>query len=137
MTEMREECSFEVFNRGTVPAAGKPYVTLHRRGTLTLNAEAMRMMDGVHYVQLMYDRKHRVVGLKPEFRRTDTNYELRQQFKNGKKYNNMLLSLQAFCRYYGISTEETRRFVPYLEGELLCFDLDRGVLVGGSAGKES
>lgn len=113
--------NFETFTKRMAPLAKKPYVTIQKRGTISLNAAAHAALGEPDAVELLYDRNERVVGLRAVSKEAEHAYALRAQA--GKNVGPFIVSGTAFAKYYKIDTTVSRRWVGQLEGDILCIDL--------------
>lgn len=113
--------NFETFTKRMAPLAKKPYVTIQKRGTISLNAAAHAALGEPEAVELLYDRDERIVGLRAVSREAEHAYALRPQA--GKSVGPYIVSGTAFAKYYKIDTSVSRRWVAQLEGDILCIDL--------------
>ena len=57
--------NFESFDRRMLSSKSDPHVTVHKRGTLSLNRPAYDALGSPGSVELLYDRLAQVVGLRP------------------------------------------------------------------------
>lgn len=109
---------FEVFNRRMAPLAKAPSVTIQKRGTISLNKVAHKMIDEAATVELLFDPDARVIALRPSAE--SHAYPIRNAQRDSGQTQ---LSATAFTQYYGIDTEVSRRYEPYVEDGMLCIDL--------------
>ena len=110
---------FEVFDKRSAPMAGAPSVTLQRRGIVSINGPAHALINRPRVVELLFDRERRIVALRSADP-SPTTYELRRPTRSGQT----LLSAAAFTKAYDIDTDVSRRFEPFVEDGMLCFDLN-------------
>lgn len=113
--------NFETFTKRMAPLAKKPYVTIQKRGTISLNAAAHAALGEPEAVELLYDRTERIVGLRAVSKEAEHAYALRPQA--GKSVGPFIVSGTAFAKYYKIDTTVSRRWAGQLEGDVLCIDL--------------
>ncbi|MFF0575262.1 hypothetical protein [Streptosporangium saharense] len=109
--------NFETFTRRMVPLAKQPSVTIQKRGTMSLNAAAYAALGEPEAVELLYDRDERIVGFRAAPRGAEHAYPLRAQT------GTYIVSGTAFTKYYRIDTTISRRWVGYLDEDVLCVDL--------------
>lgn len=110
---------FEVFDKRMAPLAKAPSVTMQKRGIFSINHAAHQLIGEPKTVELLFDRENQVIALRPS---TEPHaYSLRPQ--SSRKAGQVILSASAFTQYYGIDTSTSRRFKPYVQGEMLCIDL--------------
>ncbi len=125
---------FEVFDRGAAPKPTHPFVTVQRRGLLSLNRAAYDLLGGPTAVQLLYSRARNIVGIRAGDPGDPRSYPLRVQGERGKTY---LVAGAAFTQHYGIPTTEARRYQARLLGDMLTVDLnDDAPVVTGPRGKD-
>lgn len=108
---------FEVFDKRKAPMKGAPSVTVQRRGIVSINGPAHKMIETARVVELLFDRDRRVMALRPA-EPSPTTYELREPTKSGQT----ILSAIAFMDTYGIDTSVSRRYEPFCEDGMLCID---------------
>lgn len=110
---------FEVFNKRMAPLAKAPSVTIQKRGTISINRVAHKMIEEAATVELLFDPEAHVIALRPS---TESHaYPIRNAQRGSGQTQ---LSATAFTQYYGIDTEVSRRYEPYLEDGMLCINLD-------------
>ncbi len=113
--------AYEIFRRQRAPLAQEPYITIHRRGTIALNAPAWLALGSPAAVELLFDRDTKVMAFRAADDSADHAYQLRQQ---GRSTSSLVLSGTAFFQYYGIPIEsEARRLAARLDDGLLTVDL--------------
>lgn len=112
---------FERFTRSMVPSRSQPWVTIQKRGNLSLNRSAFVALGSPESVELLYDRDAQVIGMRKTFATDADGVHVRStpRSTNGP----WLVSALAFTKFYGIDTSETRRWPAHLDGDILCIDL--------------
>lgn len=110
---------FEVFDKRTAKSPKVPYVTLQRRGLISLNQGAFEGLNGAEAVELLYNRSERVIGLRPVDPESPRSFPVRQQ-NRGHSY---LVAGQAFTNHYGIDTSTARRYLATFRNGMLLVDL--------------
>ena len=118
---------FEVFTGRFKPVSSKVMrVTLNKRGAFSLNHATYDALGQPSYVEMLYDRADRVIGLRPVPEATKHAYPVRKQ-GNAKSY---LVGATAFCRNYELDTVDgvIEFFEPKIEDGILILEL-RGSLV--------
>ncbi|GAC1470412.1 MAG: hypothetical protein PVSMB1_18610 [Gemmatimonadaceae bacterium] len=119
---------FEVFSRKLVRLKDDPAVTLHRRGTLSLNQSALAILDGPEALELLFDAANQVLGLRPADVRDAHAYIIRRATPSSS--GPFVVSCMAFVKHYGIDISVTRRRVAYLDDGILCVDMSMpGIIV--------
>jgi len=127
---------FEVFKKRLVPLKNSPYVTIQRKGTMSMNLTAFQMLGSPRAVELMYSRERKVVGMRGVDPDTEHAYPIRAM--NGDRNGPFILSGTAFARYYDIDTSIARRYAPTMERGVLMVDLSvPGTDVTGPRGRRS
>ncbi len=123
---------FEVFDRGSAPKPTHPFVTVQRRGLLSLNQAARDLLGAPTAVQLLYSRARNVIGIRAGDPGDPRSYPLRAQGERGRTY---LVAGAAFTQHYGIPTTEARRYQARMAGDMLTIDLneDAPVVTGPRA----
>jgi hypothetical protein len=121
--------NFEVFTRRARPAVSQPMVTVQRGGALGLNQAAVAALGDPEAVLLLFDREERMIGLRPVDRSEPNAYPVQRQ-PSGK---GAVVTAKAFTQFYGISTEQARRYMAQFYGDVLGADLKQDT-VGPEAG---
>ncbi|WP_380259479.1 hypothetical protein [Kineococcus sp. GCM10028916] len=115
---------FEVFEKKSAPLAKVPNVTIQRRGLLSLNRAAYALLKDPEAVLLMWDADRKIIGLKAASIEEPNAYPARpQSTKTGK--GPIMVAGTLFTQYYKIDTTESRRWIPFLEDDVLCIDLSK------------
>ena len=114
--------NFEVFTKKMVPLAKAPSVTINRRGTLSFNKAAHVAMGSPDAVELLFDRSERIIGVRKASSDQGNAYHVR----SGTRPNDgpYFVTGGAFCRYYNVDTDRSRRWTPTFEDEILMIDLN-------------
>lgn len=115
---MRE---FETFTRRMIPLVKKPFVTIQKRGTMSFNKAAHVALGSPEAVELLYDKANDVIGIRAIDPSVDHAYPMRPQAN--KEEGPYIVSGSAFTKYYGIKTEEARRYSADIEDGVLIIDL--------------
>lgn len=113
--------NFESFSRRMVSLKGDPQITIRRHGMIALNRPAFAAMGSPTAVELLYDRRDRIVGLRPVEPRADNAYQVRRASPSDS--GPWVISAMAFIRFYDIDTSRTRRWPAFVRGDVLCADL--------------
>ena len=113
--------NFESFSRRMLTPKSEPYVTMQKRGTLSLNRTAYDAIGRPGSLELLYDREAQLIGLRPVSHDLPNAYHVRTATPspNGP----WVISATAFTKYYGIDTSRSVRWPAYLDGGILCVDL--------------
>ena len=123
---------WEEFSRKSAPIGAKPYVTLQRRGAISINRAAYEVLGKPVAVKLLYDRSDHMVGLRPTEPGVEGSYPVRTQASS-----NWLIAGTAFTAHYGIDTSVARRYEAEMIDDVLAVDLKReGVEVTGPRAKQ-
>jgi hypothetical protein len=112
--------NFETFTKRMVPLAKRPYITIQRRGTLSINRPAYDVLGAPEAVELLYDPERRIVGLRAVDAMAEHAYPVRGA---GKSATSFLIAGTAFTKYYGITTDVSRRWPAEIDGGILVIDL--------------
>ena len=113
---------FEVFDKRKSALGQAPSATLQKRGLLSLNASAHRLIGSVESVELLYDRDRRIIALRPS---TEAHaYAFRTV---NKSTGQVVVSLTAFTEVYDIETDVSYRLEPRAEDGMLLLDLNGAV----------
>lgn len=111
---------FEEFDKHTATSSKSPFVTLQKRGPLSLNRAAYELLGSPTVVTLLYDREEQLIGLKPAEEGNPRAFPVRPQ---GERSSNFLVAGQSFTQNYGIDTSTARRYGVDLRNEMLIVDL--------------
>ncbi len=128
--------NFETFTKRMTPLVKQPYVTIQKRGTISLNASAHAALGSPEAIELLYDSGEQIVGFRGVPKTAEHAYPLRAQA--GKSVGPYIVSGTAFVRYYGIETTVSRRFVATMQDDVLCIDLKlEGTIVTSNRSQEA
>lgn len=115
---------FETFTRQR-RTGRQPFVTIQKKGVISLNGAAFEALDSPDAVELLYDTDARLVGLRKVDSSVPHAYQVRAPVENHATY---LISGAAFMSYYEIDNSRSVRRPARLDGDLLIVDLnDPGV----------
>ena len=114
---------FEEFDRSAAPAPTTPFVTIQRKGLLSLNRGAYEAIGRPEAVTLLYHREQRVVGLRPAEPGNPRAYPVRRQGGKEGGAQSHLVAGTAFTRHHDIDTSVARRYGVELRGGVLLIDL--------------
>jgi hypothetical protein len=112
---------FETFTRRMIPLVKKPAVTIQKRGAMSFNTAAYVALRSPEAVELLYDKTMQIIGVRAVDPGVDHAYPMRPQ--GHKDEGPYIVSGAAFTKYYGIDTEQARRWHADLEDGVLCIDL--------------
>lgn len=112
---------FQVFTRRMVPLKKQPFVTIQKSGTISLNTSAHALLGAPDAVELLFDAASQIVGLRSVDDLAEHAYPVRDV--GGKHEGPFVVSGVAFTKFYDIPTDVSRRWVAYLEDDILCVDL--------------
>jgi len=111
---------FEVFDKRRASSAPSPFVTIQRKGPLSLNRAAHEAIGAPKTAELLFDRESRKIGVKPVEPTSPRGFPVRPQGKNGSTF---MIAGQSFTKYYGIDTTVARRYAAVEEDGILVIDL--------------
>lgn len=114
--------TFEVFNRRMVASSNAPWVTIQKRGAISLNKAAFDALGAPPAVELLYDRTAHIVGLRPAEAGAPHAYLLRQAA--GPGHGPYVVSAIAFTKFYEINTDQSMRWGALVIDGVLCVELD-------------
>jgi hypothetical protein len=116
---------FEVFHRQRAPLVLQPYVTIQKKGIISINEAAHAALQSPKAVELLYDREAKIMALRAADPETEHAYAVRP---NGTAAKSYLIAGTAFTKYYGISTGVARRWAAQLQmgsdGKILVVNLN-------------
>lgn len=116
--------AFEVFKKRMVPLANAPYITIQKRGTVSLNKAAHHLMGDPEAVELMYDPDESVVGFRGVDQTVEHAYSIRTMGgSRNEGATTYMVSGTAFFKYFGIDTSVATRYSPTMKDDVLCVDL--------------
>jgi hypothetical protein len=125
--------NFETFRRALIPLKSDPFVTIQKRGTLSLNLSAYSAIGSPDSVELLYDPALRIVGLRPVDPKLDTAYRVRVTTGGSGPF---LISATTFLRFHEIASSVSMRWPVYVDAGVLCLDLKKpGVPVTSNRAK--
>ncbi len=95
-----------------------PKISIRANGTLGLSQGALNrfgLVEGDWWVQLLFDRENRVIGLEPSNEEGTGRIKLNKKHMvagdGGKESINAWISAKAFLDYYGIDYDKTQSYV--------------------------
>lgn len=113
---------FKVFEKGSAPVSTVPTATIQKRGLISLNRAAFALIDSPEAVELLWDEDRRIIGIQPAPLQSPNAYPARPQSSASNK-GPVLIAGNLFTRFIGLDTSEARRWVPTVEGDVLCIDM--------------
>jgi hypothetical protein len=116
--EVPDVPSFETFTRRLVPLAREPMVTIHKRGTISLNKSAHAELGSPAAVELLFDRDEMIVGLRCVDPSVDHAYPVRSA--SGRDNGPYIISAIAFTKFHAIKPEVSLRWPSHMDGDVLC-----------------
>lgn len=126
---------FEVFRKRMAPLVKHPYVTMQKRGVISMNAAAHAAMGNPKAVELLYDSDEKVIGLRPAEESSEHAYPVRGTASHSD--STFMVSGTAFTKYYGIDTSVSVRRSASIQDGILCIDLkDPGTPIVGNRARE-
>jgi hypothetical protein len=111
---------FETFTRQR-KSDRQPYVTMQKKGVISLNKAAFDALDQPDSVELLYDSESRLVALRKVDSSVEHAYQVRAPVENHATW---LVSGAAFVSYYEIDNSESIRRPARIEQDLLVIDLN-------------
>ena len=109
---------FETFTRQR--RAGQPFVTIQKKGVISLNRAAFDALGSPEFVELLFDRDAQLVALRRVESSVEHAYQVRAPVTNHATW---LISGGAFLTYYEIDSSESVRRAARVEDDLLIIDL--------------
>jgi hypothetical protein len=114
--------NFETFSRSLLQLKAEPQITILRRGTMSLNRSAYAALGSPGAVELLFDARERIVGLRPIDPRAKNAYIVRQPAGGGK--GPFVITAMAFTKFYNIDTTQSLRRNAFLDEGVLCMSMD-------------
>ncbi len=111
---------FELFDKYHSRSVKEFYVTIQKRGTISLNRASLRAMGNPKFVELLFNRSKRLIAIRPASTASGRTVPIRRQ-GNSESY---LIAGLTFTKEYDIDTSVARRFVATMEGDMLIIDLN-------------
>ena len=126
--------NFEKYSKDLVPLKRDPWVTLQKRGAISLNQSAFVLLERPAAVELLYDADGMIIGLrKADVHGRDVHFV---RSPSGKEAGPFVISAIAFLKYYEINLDSSYRWPAYLDDGTLCIDLGRpGTVVTSNRAK--
>ena len=121
------------FYQGTASENTTPKITVRKGGQLVLTSGAVAMLgDDIENVQLGYDVKTRVVGIRSADEDAEGRYRLRSQKNGGSR----LVTGKRFFSHYGLTIDKARTFnAEAYDGGIVGFKLSEEPADGESDGE--
>ncbi|MES2170954.1 MAG: hypothetical protein V4479_09590 [Actinomycetota bacterium] len=114
--------NFETFEKRRTPPASEPFVTLLKTGVISMNVIAYESLGRAPYLEFLYDKDEKIVGLNPLRNESQFSYPVRELASaTGGTFS---VSAKAFMLFYGIPMDSSIRRRAYLDGPILCVDLN-------------
>ena len=116
---------FVVFEKGSAPIKTVPSITIQRRGLFSINRAAWEMIGNAEAVELLWDAENRVIGIRPTEVANVNAYPVRPQATPSAKAGRgpMVIAGNLFTKFIELNTEEAHRWIPYMDGNVMCIDL--------------
>lgn len=111
---------FEVFEKYHSRSVKELFVTIQKRGTISLNRASFRAMGSPKNAELLFNRSKRLIAIRPANTASGRTVPVRVQ---GHSESYLIAGL-TFTKEYDIDTSVARRFVATLEGNVLIIDLN-------------
>lgn len=109
--------NWESFTRRSAPIVVQPFVSVQRKGIISLNRAAFEALGAPEAVELLFDRSECLMGMRPTEPKTASAYPVRKQTSN------WVVAGIAFANFYGIDTSVARRYPAQLKDGVLTVDL--------------
>jgi hypothetical protein len=110
---------FEIFDRRTAATQGVPHVSIQKNGVIRLDRSAYVALDEPEGVELLFDREREIVGIRAADPAADHAYVVREHSRG----SSFLISGKSFAAHYDIDTDQSRRWVAWKDGDILCISL--------------
>lgn len=109
------------FDRRAKPVSTEAFVTLQKKGMLSLNRAARDLLGNSKTVTLLYNQESNQIGIRPCSPDNQRAYPLRLQGSGSTS----LIAGQAFTKFFGIDTEVARRYKATTVVDMLIVDLNQ------------
>ncbi|AXG12283.1 hypothetical protein [Intrasporangium calvum] len=113
---------FELFEKGSAPVSSVPSLTIQRRGLMSLNDAAFKLLKEPLAVHFLWDSEQRLIGIRAAAPNDLNAYPTRRQ-NQAKGTGPVLIAGTLFTRFIGLDTTEARRWAPELRDDTLIVDL--------------
>lgn len=117
--------AFELFTRSMVPLTHAPYVTIQKRGTISMNKAAHHALGDPEAVELLYDRDAAKMGFRAANPANEHAYAIRATGGRTEESGTYVVSATAFCKYFDIDTLVSRRWSAVVEDDVLVLDMTK------------
>jgi hypothetical protein len=111
---------FEVFEKYHSRSVKELFVTIQRRGNISLNRAAFRAMGSPEFAELLFNRSKRLIGIRPTKSRSGRTVPIRKQGQS----ESYLIGGLTFTKEFDIDSSVARRFVATMQGNMLVVDLN-------------
>ncbi len=111
---------FETFTRQR-RVGRQPFVTIQKKGVISINRAAFDALDSPESVELLYDRDASLVALRKVDSSVDHGYQVRAPVQGHATW---VISGAAFVSYYEIDTSTSVRRPAHMDGDLLVVNLN-------------
>lgn len=111
---------FEVFEKYHSRSVKELYVTIQKRGAISLNRASFRAMGSPKFAELLFNRSKRLIAIRPANTASGRTVPIRMQ---GHSESYLIAGL-TFTKEYDIDTSVARRFVAMVDGNMLIIDLN-------------
>jgi len=125
------EDGYELFTFKNSPFAPGLQVSIQAHRNMTFNLAVYEALGKPAAVQLLYNRERRSVGLRAADPDAPGAFRVRKQ----ERSFSYVFSAFSFLNYYDLKEDRARRFNAELHGDMITFDLDKGVPVARRGGK--
>jgi hypothetical protein len=122
---------FVVYEKGSAPVATVPAVTVQKGGLIALNRAAYALIGDPEAVELLWDADRKVIGLRPSELTNPNAYPARPQSANSTK-GPVMVAGRKYTQFIGMDTSRALRWIPTIEGEILCIDISKPGQVASS-----
>lgn len=128
---------FERYDKRSAPIKTSPFVTIQRRGPMSLNMATYELLGRPEAAELLFDREGNRIGIRKVPPTEPYAFPVRPQGRKEGKPSNYVMSTQAFTKHYEIDTSIAMRYPVELQEKdnILVVDLDRGVEATGPRDK--
>lgn len=113
--------AFEVFTKQAIATSGQTYISIQKKGILSLNDAAYTALGEPAAVELLYDRDRQLVGLRP----VDPGVEHAHAVRHPRNKSGVVVTAMRFAKHYGLPIDGGHRWPATLDGEVLCIDISK------------
>ena len=134
---LHDEPEFETFTKRAKRILGEPAMTIQKGGGLSFNRAAFDALGAPKAVELLYDQKRQIIGVRPVDPGVSHSYNVQGNRGGSTSDKGFIISGKAFTAYYDIPANSPRRWKAYMLNGVLCVDLSGPFIEVSSRGRKA